>query len=199
MSLSIADQNKLDAFGHTVKIATLILATLNLLILITPCWAFSAFLNYNCGDWGSTVTIYSTLSTLKRSHGVFGIFKIPLRKAGAINTNGGTESNMFGCYLGRELFPEGTLYYSKDTHSVAKIVKLLRIKSQLVESQPDGEMDYDDLINKIRTSKANAIPSFSPILAQRYAALLIISAEIQKRIAALGSHVKIIIYTRMPR
>jgi hypothetical protein len=38
-------------------------------------------------------------------------------------------------------FPEGTLYYSKDTHySVAKIVKLLRIKSQLVESQPSSQI-----------------------------------------------------------
>ncbi|PHM25310.1 hypothetical protein BDE27_2305 [Xenorhabdus ehlersii] len=41
------------------------------------------------------------------------------------------------CWVGRELFPEGTLCYSKYTHySVAKIAKLLRIKSCLVESLP---------------------------------------------------------------
>ena len=44
---------------------------------------------------------------------------------------------MFGCYLARELFPDATLYYSKDSHySVAKIIKLLRIKSRAVDSCP---------------------------------------------------------------
>ncbi|MDA1381444.1 aminotransferase class I/II-fold pyridoxal phosphate-dependent enzyme [Plesiomonas shigelloides subsp. oncorhynchi] len=76
---------------------------------------------------------------------------MPFEDSWGYVTNGGTEGNMFGCYLARELYPNSTLYYSKDTHySVAKIVKLLRIKSQVVESQANGEIDYDDLIAKIK-------------------------------------------------
>lgn len=128
-----------------------------------------------------------------------GIFKIPFAESWGYVTNGGTESNMFGCYLGRELFPEGTpLLFKRYHYSVAKIVKLLRIKSQLVESQPDGEMDYDDLINKIRTSGERHPIIFANIGTTVRGAVDNI-AEIQKRIAALGIHVKIIIYTRMPR
>ena len=79
------------------------------------------------------------------------LFCIPFEQSWGYVTNGGTEGNMFGCYLARELFPEATLYYSKDTHySVAKIIRLLRVKSCMVDSLPNGEMDYDDLINRIR-------------------------------------------------
>ena len=30
-------------------------------------------------------------------------------------TNGGTEGNMYGLYLARELYPEGIVYYSQDS------------------------------------------------------------------------------------
>ncbi|KMV74105.1 histidine decarboxylase, partial [bacteria symbiont BFo2 of Frankliniella occidentalis] len=114
------------------------------------------------------------------------LFKIPFEESWGYVTNGGTESNMFGCYLGRELFPDGTLYYSKDTHySVAKIVKLLRIKSQLVESQPNGEMDYDDLIKKITISGEKHPIIFANIGTTVRGAIDDIS-EIQNRIAAIG-------------
>ena len=40
-------------------------------------------------------------------------------------TTGGTEGNMYGLYLARELFPEGIVYFSEETHySVAKILRL---------------------------------------------------------------------------
>lgn len=41
------------------------------------------------------------------------IFQIPFEESWGYVTNGGTEGNMFGCYLARELFPDSTLYYSK--------------------------------------------------------------------------------------
>ena len=31
-------------------------------------------------------------------------------------TNGGTEGNMYGLYLARELYPKGVVYYSQATH-----------------------------------------------------------------------------------
>ena len=69
---------------------------------------------------------------------------------GYIN-NGGTEGNMYGLYLARELNPTGIVYFSEDTHySVAKILRLLNIRSIMIKSQDNGEMDYDDLRETIR-------------------------------------------------
>ncbi len=75
-------------------------------------------------------------------------------------TNGGTEGNMYGFYLARELYPEGIVYYSEDTHySVSKILRLLRSKSIMIKSQVNGEVDYDDLRETIRIHR-----EFPPII-----------------------------------
>lgn len=66
-------------------------------------------------------------------------------------TNGGTEGNMYGLYLARELHPDGMVYFSEDTHySVAKILRLLHARSIMIKSRPTGEMDCDDLRETIR-------------------------------------------------
>ncbi|RWR03353.1 histidine decarboxylase [[Pantoea] beijingensis] len=155
MTLSIADQNKLDEFwSYCVKnqyfnIGYPESADFDYTILER----FMRFSINNCGDWGEYCNyLLNSFEFEKEVMEYFAnLFKIPFEESWGYVTNGGTEGNMFGCYLGRELFPDGTLYYSKDTHySVAKIVKLLRIKSSVVESQPNGEMDYGDLQQKIK-------------------------------------------------
>lgn len=61
-------------------------------------------------------------------------------------TSGGTEGNMYGLYLAREMLPDGIVYYSEDTHySVGKILRMVNARSIMIKSRPDGEMDYDDL------------------------------------------------------
>ncbi len=66
-------------------------------------------------------------------------------------TNGGTEGNLYGMYLAREIFPEGIVYFSKDSHySVAKNLHFLGMRNIMIRSQPNGEMDYDDLRETIR-------------------------------------------------
>ncbi|MBI4030901.1 MAG: histidine decarboxylase, partial [Proteobacteria bacterium] len=61
-------------------------------------------------------------------------------------TGGGTEGNMYGVYLARELFPNGIVYYSEDTHySVTKVLRMVNMRSIMIKSRPDGEIDYDDL------------------------------------------------------
>ena len=66
-------------------------------------------------------------------------------------TNGGTEGNMYGIFLARELFPEGLVYYSEDTHySVSKILRCLHVRNIMIKSQPDGRIDLDDLRETIR-------------------------------------------------
>ena len=66
-------------------------------------------------------------------------------------TNGGTEGNMYGIYLARELFPEGMVYYSEATHySVPKILRMIHARNIMIKSQPNGEIDYHDLAETIR-------------------------------------------------
>ena len=190
MTLSIVDQNKLDAFwSYCVKnqyfnIGYPESADFDYTILER----FMRFSINNCGDWGEYCNyLLNSFDFEKEVMEYFAsIFKIPFEESWGYVTNGGTEGNMFGCYLGRELFPEGTLYYSKDTHySVAKIVKLLRIKSSLVESQPNGEMDYDDLIRKIQRDNEEHPIIFANIGTTVRGAIDNI-AEIQQRIGQLG-------------
>lgn len=190
MSLSIVDQNKLDAFwAYCVKNQYFNIGYPESADFdYTMIERFMRFSINNCGDWGEYCNyLLNSFDFEKEVMEYFStIFKIPFEESWGYVTNGGTESNMFGCYLGRELFPNGTLYYSKDTHySVAKIVKLLRIKSKLVESQPNGEMDYDDLIKKITLSGESNPIIFANIGTTVRGAIDNIS-EIQNRIAAIG-------------
>lgn len=61
-------------------------------------------------------------------------------------TNGGSEGNLYGLYLAREMMPKGIVYYSQDTHySVAKNLHFLGMRSIMIRSLPNGEIDYDDL------------------------------------------------------
>ena len=73
-------------------------------------------------------------------------------------TSGGTEGNMYGLYMGRELFPDGVVYYSQDTHySVVKILRLLKARSIMIKSQANGEIDYDDLYETIRINRDSPV------------------------------------------
>jgi len=66
-------------------------------------------------------------------------------------TNGGTEGNMYGVFLARELHPNGMVYYSEDTHySVAKSLRVLNVRNIMIKSQINGEMDYADLRETLR-------------------------------------------------
>lgn len=66
-------------------------------------------------------------------------------------TNGGTEGNMYGLYLARELYPDGIVYFSEDTHySVSKILRLQHSRNIMIRSQADGEIDYADLEESLR-------------------------------------------------
>ena len=61
-------------------------------------------------------------------------------------TSGGTEGNMYGLYLARELHPEGMLYFSEEAHySILKIARILNLPHTTVKRRIDGEIDYDDL------------------------------------------------------
>lgn len=68
--------------------------------------------------------------------------------------NGGTEGNLYGLYLARELHPNGIAYFSQDTHySVSKNLHFLNMRNIMIRSQSNGEIDYDDLRETLRVNR----------------------------------------------
>ena len=66
-------------------------------------------------------------------------------------TSGGTEGNMYGLYLARELLPEGIVYYSEETHySVSKVLRVLALRNIMIKTLANGEIDYEDLRETVR-------------------------------------------------
>jgi len=69
-------------------------------------------------------------------------------------TNGGSESNMYGLYLARELYPKGMVYFSQSTHySVNKDLRILNMHRVVIKAQQNGEMDYEDLRETISRNR----------------------------------------------
>ena len=69
-------------------------------------------------------------------------------------TNGGTEGNLYGLYLARELHPKGIVYYSQHTHySVSKNLHFLNMRNITIRSQSNGEINYDDLRETLRVNR----------------------------------------------
>lgn len=66
-------------------------------------------------------------------------------------TTGGTEGNLYGLYLAREMYPNAMVYYSESTHySVQKNIHLLGMESIFIRAQENGEIDYEDLRQTIQ-------------------------------------------------
>ncbi|VFQ79598.1 unnamed protein product [Cuscuta campestris] len=69
-------------------------------------------------------------------------------------TNGGTEGNLHGILLGREVLPNGILYASRESHySVFKAAHMYRMEFEGIETMINGEMDYNDLKSKLLRNK----------------------------------------------
>uniref|UniRef100_A0A803N2H3 Histidine decarboxylase n=1 Tax=Chenopodium quinoa TaxID=63459 RepID=A0A803N2H3_CHEQI len=61
-------------------------------------------------------------------------------------TSGGTEGNLHGLLVGREMFPDGILYVSKEAHySVFKAARMYRMNCVKVETLASGVIDCRDL------------------------------------------------------
>lgn len=68
-------------------------------------------------------------------------------------TNGGTEGNLYALYLARELYPDGTVYFSQDSHySVNKNLQFLNMRNNMIRSLPNGEIDYEDLRETLKVN-----------------------------------------------
>ena len=82
------------------------------------------------------------------------LYKLPRKDFWGYVTSGGTEGNMYGLFVGRELHPKGLLYFSVDSHySILKAARLLRMESVIVSSTPDGAIDLVHLEKMLRKNR----------------------------------------------
>ena len=80
--------------------------------------------------------------------------RLPADEAWGYVTAGGTEGNMYGIYVGREMMRDPIVYFSQDTHySVLKILHVLNVRNIMIRSQENGELDYDDLRESIHINR----------------------------------------------
>ncbi|MFI1910742.1 histidine decarboxylase [Streptomyces microflavus] len=72
-------------------------------------------------------------------------------------SSGGTESNTYGVFLGRERHPDAVLYASAEAHySIPKIARLLRMDYAEVGVLPDATMDPAHLQDRCREHAGQA-------------------------------------------
>ncbi len=64
-------------------------------------------------------------------------------------TSGGTEGNLYGIFLARELYPDGVFYCSQETFAMKKLLRCLRIRNVVVKSHDNGCIDLDHLRSSI--------------------------------------------------
>jgi len=78
------------------------------------------------------------------------LFHAPKNDRWGYVTNGGTEGNLHGLYIARELYPDGIVFLSDQTHySALKSLRILRMPYFLIKSQPSGEINYELLKEEI--------------------------------------------------
>ncbi|XP_021284378.1 serine decarboxylase isoform X1 [Herrania umbratica] len=69
-------------------------------------------------------------------------------------TNCGTEGNLHGILVGREVFPDGILYASRESHySIFKAARMYRMECVKVDTLVSGEIDCGDFKVKLLANK----------------------------------------------
>jgi histidine decarboxylase len=90
--------------------------------------------------------------------------RLPEEERWGYVTNGGTEGNLYGIFLAREILPDAIVYYSQDTHySVGKSLRLLNVRSIMIRHQENGEMDYEDLRESVRLHRDSPAIVFTTV------------------------------------
>ncbi len=119
-------------------------------------WEQSALSKAPLNDVGNpyTVTLY-TLNSHQFEEKVLEYFAelFSIKPHWGYVTSGGTLGNEQGLYMGRialSKFGSPVLYFSEEAHySIASLGKILGLDYCVINSQPSGEMDYDDLRQKL--------------------------------------------------
>lgn len=123
-------------------------------------WESSSLSKAPLNDVGNpyTVTLY-TLNTHAYEATVLEYFAnlFSVKPHWGYVTSGGTQGNEQGLYMGRlalSKFGRPILYFSEEAHySIASLGKILDLDFCIIKSQPNGEMDYDDLRQKLNADR----------------------------------------------
>ncbi len=110
----------------------------------------SRFLNFTINNVGDPELGNNGMHTFELENEILAFFKKALQlspeEGWGYLTNGGTEGNTYGLFLGRETYPDGIVLYSSETHySIPKAVRLLNCRSAVIQCQTNGEVDYRHL------------------------------------------------------
>lgn len=153
--LTAEDKRRLDELYAMVRreAGTFVGYPCNALFDYSPLYRFLSFPINNVGD--PFVPSNFHLNTHHFEREVLRIFQqlthAPAESFWGYVTSGGTEGNMYGIFLARELYPDGLVYFSEDTHySVSKILRCLRVRNVMIKSDPDGRIDLEDLRETIK-------------------------------------------------
>ena len=153
--LSAEDRRRLDDLYGTIcrESTTFIGYPCNALFDYSPLFPFLGFPINNVGDPFVPSNFHLNTHAFERE--VLGIFQqlthAPADSFWGYVSSGGTEGNMYGIFLARELYPDGLVYYSEDTHySVNKILRCLHVRNIMIKSCPDGRIDLEDLHETVR-------------------------------------------------
>jgi histidine decarboxylase len=158
MALSERDQATLVSFIDGIRNAD------------TPCIGYPANVDFdfseldvllkyplnNVGDpMMKSSYVYSSLAMEREVVAFFtALFRADPENTWGYVTNGGSEGNLYGLYLARELYPKAMVYYSESTHySVHKNIHLLNMPSIVIRAQANGEIDYKDLGRTIKMNR----------------------------------------------
>jgi histidine decarboxylase len=120
----------------------------------TPLYKFLKYPINNIGDSfysGGTFEVNTHLFERDVIDFFAQMLKAPENNYWGYITNGGSEGNLYGLYLAKRMYPLGIVYFSEDAHySIEKYIDLLGLKPQKINSQKSGEIDYEDLEEKVK-------------------------------------------------
>lgn len=152
--LAEADRKRLDDLYHSLQVENgrILGYPCNGAFDYSPLYRFLAFPANNVGDPYLPSNYHLNTHELERELiATFATLTHAPEAHWGYVTSGGTEGNMYGIFLARELYPEGIVYHSEDTHySVNKILRALHVRNIMIRSRPDGTIDLEDLEETIR-------------------------------------------------
>jgi histidine decarboxylase len=153
--LAPAARERLDELFHTCEVESsrIIGYPCSAVFDYAPLFRFLAFPLNNVGDPYLPSNFHLNTHDLEREVLVAfaGFTHAPVDSYWGYVTSGGTEGNMYGIFLARELYPEGIVYHSEDAHySVNKILRCLHVRNIMIRSRPDGTIDLEDLEESVK-------------------------------------------------
>lgn len=161
--------------------------------------ALSPFANVNINNVGcpySSSTYKANTKDIERSVLAWfaDLWNIHPDKVWGYITNGSTESNLQGLYVGREVarasrYGSHVFFTSADSHySLFKIAKILQLNLCVVRTHDNGEMDYEDLAQKLQDHYPDSFPIINANLGTTMKGAMDNTREIYRILKKLQRH-----------